>query len=714
MSKSYSDAEYVARSIINRLDKSVIIGVPLGLGKPIQLLNALFRLAVADQSIQLTIITGLTLTRPILNHFLEKRFVEPIVDRLLKDYEDPIYEKYRILQQLPANIKVIEFYLSPGKYLYNNNVQQDYISSNYSNVIRDLQYYSVNVLAQQFVRSTENKNQYSVSCNSDLFYEMLSALQKVPYKTAVVAEINQNLPFMHGEHAVFSEENFTDIIDAGQYRALFSLPRNKILPQEQLIGLYTSTLIKDGGCLQIGIGKLGDAIASALILRHKHNDIYLEILNELSVIDKFGEIISSSGELQPFKKGLYAATEMFSDEYIELYKEDILKKRVYDHVGLQKLLNQDLLEEEINPSILDILQKNKIINSKLTILDIEFLKKFGILITDLHYNDGNIILANGKIIPADLSIISAKEQIIKNCLGKKLKNGKILHAGFFLGSNNFYKTLKNLPLDELTQFEMTTIERTNTMNWSYELSQLQRKFGRYVNSSMMVTLNGNIISDSLKDMQEVSGVGGQFDLVSMAQKLDQARAIINCRSTRIHQNKTISNIIWDYTNATLPRHLRDIIITEYGIADCRGKTEIELIKSILNITDSKFQTTLLNKAKKAGKMIKYYEIPDCFKQNNPEKNISILKRFQKQGFFKKYPFGSDFTLEEQHLEQALLYLKNTPRLMLLYFIAQSFFIKEKTYKKYLDRMSLSNPKNLKEYFYKKILIYALSKISYEV
>jgi hypothetical protein len=40
------------------------------------------------------------------------------------------------------------------------------------------------------------------------------------------------------------------------------------------IGLHASSLVADGGTLQIGIGSLGDAIAQALIVRDRHGDEY--------------------------------------------------------------------------------------------------------------------------------------------------------------------------------------------------------------------------------------------------------------------------------------------------------------------------------------------------------------------------------------------------------------------------------------------------------
>ena len=54
--------------------------------------------------------------------------------------------------------------------------------------------------------------------------------------------------------------------------SLFGAPRESVNATDYVIGLHASTLIKDGGTLQIGIGSLGDAIAYGLIMRHQQND----------------------------------------------------------------------------------------------------------------------------------------------------------------------------------------------------------------------------------------------------------------------------------------------------------------------------------------------------------------------------------------------------------------------------------------------------------
>lgn len=702
----HDNYENAANKIIEQVGKKIIIGVPLGIGKPIGLLNALYRVAERDASIDLTIITGLTLARPEYATELEKRLAEPILNRLIKDYEDPLYEAARVSQTLPKNIRVIEFFLSPGKYLHNSYVQQNYISSNYTNVVRDISNYDINVVGQQVAYSDNHPDEYSLSCNSDLFsgvVQYINESKRKGKKIAIVAEINKNLPFMYGEGAVIKSSVFTDLIDAKKYRSLFALPHEEIAPRDHLIGLYTSCLIKDNSSLQVGIGKLSNAVANAVILRHQNNAIYREILNQLSVQEKFGDIIASDGSLDIFEKGLYAPTEMLSDEYIELYKADILKKRVYDHVGLQRLLNKNSITDIVTSHTLDVLLENKIIQAQLTQNDVEFLKKYGIFKSEVMFESGKLILPSGEKIPADLENSGLK--IAATCLGDRLKSGKILHAGFFLGTVDLYKQLHDLSPEELQLFNMTSIARTNSFHWSYKLAQLQHQDARFVNSCMMITLGGVVISDGLHDLQEVSGVGGQFDFVYMAQKLKNARSIMTCPSTRKSKNGTESNIVWNYSNYTIPRFFRDIVVTEYGIADCRSKTDSEIIKSILNVTDSRFQEGLMKSAKRAGKLAEDYEIPKSFQNNFPEKYESIIREFQRKGYCKPYPFGTDLTDEEQIIAHALMPLKHFTKFKFIILLVKAIFnfSNDAPYEKCLQRMGVLHPKTVKEFIYKRIL-----------
>jgi acyl-CoA hydrolase len=84
---------------------------------------------------------------------------------------------------------------------------------------------------------------------------------------------------------------------------------------------------------------------------------------------------------------------------------------------------------------------------------------------------------------------------------------------------------------------------------------------------------GAAISDSLEDGQVVSGVGGQYNFVAQAFALERARSILTVEATRQAGAKTQSDIRWRYGHETIPRRMRDIIVTEYGVADLRGKSD---------------------------------------------------------------------------------------------------------------------------------------------
>jgi hypothetical protein len=107
--------------------------------------------------------------------------------------------------------------------------------------------------------------------------------------------------------------------------------------------------------------------------------------------------------------------------------------------------------------------------------------------------------------------------------------------------------------------------------------------------------------------------------------------------------------------------LRDIVVTEYGVADLRGKSDAETIAAMLQVTDSRFQNELMRQAKDAGKLARGYEIPGAFRDNYPERIARALKPAGGAGLLPPFPFGSDFTEVEQRLIPALQVLQEAQR-----------------------------------------------------
>lgn len=155
---------------------------------------------------------------------------------------------------------------------------------------------------------------------------------------------------------------------------------------------------------------------------------------------------------------------------------------------------------------------------------------------------------------------------------------------------------------------MTAISYINELYGQEELKRLQRRDARFVNSAFTVTLLGAAVADQLEDGRVLSGVGGQYNFVAQGHALHDARSVIMLRSWRESGGDVSSNIVWEYGHCTIPRHLRDIVVTEYGIADLRGKTDSKVIEALLNITDSRFQTELTTQAQLMGKLPKDFAL----------------------------------------------------------------------------------------------------------
>jgi len=714
----HDDPEFIIDQIIDKVGKDLVVGTPLALGKPNHLLNALYNRVKNDPDLNLKIFTALTLDKPKGKSLLEKRFLEPMAERIFGDYPDLDYEQDRLAGWLPPNVEILEFYFQAGRYLGNDYAQQNYICSNYTHVARDMIDAGVNVLLQMVSSGTfEGKECYSLSSNPDIALDLIRLMQRqysdsgIPF--ALAAQINQNLPFMYGDALVNCRTFDFVLANTDLEYKIFGPPKMSVSDRDYLIGLYISTLIKDGGELQIGIGAIGDALVYALLLRHQQNDVYLELLRDFEIIEKFGLVIEKIGATAPFEEGLFAASEMVSDGFMELYNAGIIKRKVYDDLVIQRLINEDSIDETITPRTLDLILMRKGIHRAIAKDDFEYLQKFGIFRPKLIFSDGEITTPEGYTLSNELDNLDNREQIYEHCLGDKLKNADVIQGGFFLGCQKFYDWLRNLNEEDRRLINMKSVQKINQLYEHEEIDRLHRKDARFINTCMMMTLSGSAVSDGLENNRVISGVGGQYNFVSMAHALPDGHSILNLRSTRITGKSETSSIVWNYGHVTIPRHLRDIVITEFGIADLRGKTDQEIIHRSLNITDSRFQQKLANTAKENGKIKTNYTISSAFRQNRVEEISRKLRKYKDRGLFETFPFGTDFTKEEIFIGKALKILKkkkqNLP--VMIATILKAFLTPtdQKPYQKYLERMKLENARSIEEKLYQKLLTYEFSK-----
>ena len=96
------DLDRCVQAIIERVGQRLVVGTPLGIGKPNHLVNALYRRVAGDPSLHLTLMTALSLERPLGKGELEQRFLKPFADRVFGDYPELDYMRALHANTLPA------------------------------------------------------------------------------------------------------------------------------------------------------------------------------------------------------------------------------------------------------------------------------------------------------------------------------------------------------------------------------------------------------------------------------------------------------------------------------------------------------------------------------------------------------------------------------------------------------------------------------------
>jgi len=628
------------------------VALPLGLGKPNALVNALYARVAAEPARRLKLYTALSLSRPSPHNPLERRFLEPFLARHFgDDYPDLAYVAAQHADALPPNVRVHEFYFQSGALLNVPSAQRDYISMNYTHVARDVVGAGINAILQLIaVRDDGEHRRYSLACNPDVTADLLDhmAAAGAP-RPLVVGVIHPDLPFV-GNEAEVAPGFFDLILDAPACRhTLFALPREPVDAAEYALGLHASTLVRDGGTLQIGIGALSDALVYALTLRQTDNAAYRSVLDALGPPHALAAAVGGSA---PFEAGLYGASEMVMDGFMRLCETGVLKRRVYDDFALERAVEARVIGDVLPVEASARLLAHGVLPPIVDAHELARLMRFGLLPRGTRLEGEALLLPDGSRLPAaPAAHPAAWDRLLA---GRSLCEGRYLRGAFFLGSKPFYAWLRALDGAAFDGLSMTRVSDINQLYGGREaLDALQRRDARFFNTCMMATALGAAVSDGLADGQIVSGVGGQYNFVAMAHALAGGRSILLLRSTRSTHGTAQSNILWNYGHCTIPRHLRDVFVTEYGIADLRGKSDEDCVLAMLAITDARFQPELVARAQAACKLRRDFTLPDAWRQNTPQRLHDALAAAQRKGLFPTFPFGSDFSAEELALLPAL-------------------------------------------------------------
>lgn len=175
----------------------------------------------------------------------------------------------------------------------------------------------------------------------------------------------------------------------------------------------------------------------------------------------------------------------------------------------------------------------------------------------------------------------------------KVTNCKGLYDGysvttFAAGTRDLYDWLEG---NELVRFLPVHL-----VNSPEVISQNSKMIA--INGAMAVDLAGQAVADTLAGAQ-FSGIGGHEDFVASSGLELEDRSLICLRSSTVVGGVRLSRISSRFpagTIITTPRHQLDVVVTEYGVAELRGRTVRERSRALAAIAHPEFRDQLLAEA----------------------------------------------------------------------------------------------------------------------
>ena len=115
-----------------------------------------------------------------------------------------------------------------------------------------------------------------------------------------------------------------------------------------------------------------------------------------------------------------------------------------------------------------------------------------------------------------------------------------------------------------------------------------------INGALAIDLYGQVVADRL-DGRQFSGIGGHEDFAEQSGLELSDRSLICLPSTANVTGNVVSRIVSNLTpgtTVTTPRHQVDLVVTEYGVAELRGRTVLERAAALAEIAHPDFRDQL--------------------------------------------------------------------------------------------------------------------------
>lgn len=189
------------------------------------------------------------------------------------------------------------------------------------------------------------------------------------------------------------------------------------------------------------------------------------------------------------------------------------------------------------------------------------------------------MISDGVVELVEAGVITGKN--------KTLHNGKIV-VTFLMGTKRLYDFVDNNPSVAMYPVDYTNDPVVVAQNYKMVC----------INSAIAVDLMGQVAADSI-GLKQFSGVGGQVDFVRGASMGKNGKSIIAMPSTASKGRVSrIVPILDEGSAVTTSRNDVHYVVTEYGIADLKGKTLRERARALINVAHPNFRPALVEEWEK--------------------------------------------------------------------------------------------------------------------
>lgn len=322
------------------------------------------------------------------------------------------------------------------------------------------------------------------------------------------------------------------------------------------------------------------------------------------------KLASTNGKLDIFWG---TATPPNEDGYLSLSLGLIVQKDLFEAADLKILEVNENMPWTEGDTLVHISEVDFLVENHVPLVELpstpasEIEKQIGGFIADLIDDGSTIQLGIGGIPNAITAFIMNRkdlgihtEMIVDGMVdlieaGVVTNQKKTLHKGktigaFALGTKKLYEFLHHNRDVEMFRGRYT--------NDPYIIAKNNKMIS--VNTALQVDILGQVCSQSIGTRQ-FSGTGGQLDTHRGAQMSPGGRGIIALRSTAKNGNiSTIVPTLAPGAGVTVPSQDVDTIITEYGVAELRGRCVKDRMEALIQVAHPNFREWIREEAHRLG------------------------------------------------------------------------------------------------------------------